>query len=86
MSSGYEDAQKQLMTQWEGITKIPERVWKNWPAFFGFAVVDYVSNIVYTALPANPGTNSSLNAAYQSVVRGSARTVDFVAWEALRTA
>jgi hypothetical protein len=62
---------------------IPGRVLANWPAFFGIALVDYVTGMVMNSLPNMGG--GMIGLVYNSAVNGASRVVDHVAWDTLKT-
>lgn len=77
----------QTMDQYERIMQIPGRVLNNWPAFFGYAVVDYLSTLVIQMIPVTvPGVpgNNIVNSVYQSGVRGGVKVLDQVTWDTLK--
>jgi hypothetical protein len=72
----------QLKTQLSSVMLIPSAVFQNWPAFFGFALVDFG---LRTALQAIPRPRVGLAATIVvNAVRGMVDVTKFVAWEKLK--
>ena len=69
------------MSQFEGLKNIPYAVYQNWPAFFGFFVVDYTYGMLYSAIPRLGGSLGTVEAA---ALQGMSEVVRFVAWENLK--
>jgi hypothetical protein len=78
-----EGAQAKMATQFEGIKAIPGTVFANWPAFFGFAAVNYISGMVLRLLPRVDGLPGLVESA---AISGMVQVIDHVTWEKLRVA
>lgn len=72
-----EAAGKQL----NGLKEIPGVVLSNWPAFFGFSVVRYVSSLVLGMIPNVGGVAGRLETV---AMAGAVDVINHVAWEKLR--
>jgi hypothetical protein len=83
-----EDIKAQGISQYNKMMDIPGRVMSNWPAFFGYAVVDYIAQMVIQLVPVNlPGmgyADNVVNNIYQSGVRGGVKVLDQVTWDCLK--
>jgi hypothetical protein len=80
-NTAYGDLSSTAMKQVEGIKNIPYQVYMNWPAFFGFAAVDYAAAMFYNVIPQFGGT---LGTVERAAIGGWFKVLDFVAWEQLR--
>jgi hypothetical protein len=74
------DAGAKLMHQIEMIKGIPGRVLANWPAFLGFAAVNYVSNLALMLIPRVGGVAGTIETA---ALQGAVQVIDHVTWEAV---
>lgn len=66
-----------------GIQQIPGRVLANWPAFFSFGLVNYVSGMLIAALPQMSGYAGVME---RAAIGGARDVVTMVTWEATKTA
>lgn len=67
--------------QWVGIQAIPSRVFANWPAFFSFGLVNYVTSMIIDAVP-NLGGYAGL--VERAAIGGARDVITMVTWESIR--
>ncbi len=75
-------AQGQLMDQWQRIMTIPSVVVSNWPAMISFAIVNYVSDMVFQSIP-NP-VGGTAGRGFLAVLNGGRDVVNMATWDAVR--
>ncbi len=73
--------QGQLMDQWGRIMSIPMVVVSNWPAAFSFAVVDYVSEMVFRNIPRTGGFAGMI---VGNFVNGARDVTKMATWDAVK--
>lgn len=78
MGSAGDAASKQLA----GIKQIPGAVLNNWPAFFGFTTVDYITGMIMRVIPDAGGVLGTIETAALS---GMLKVINHVTWEKLRS-
>lgn len=71
------------MKQYAAIAQIPGRVLANWPSFFTFGLVNYVSGMLLSAVP-NLGGYAGL--VERAAIGGARDVITMVTWEATKTA
>lgn len=74
-------AQGRLMDQLTRIMNIPSGVVHNWPAWFSFSLVNYISAIALNAVPNMGGVAGTI---INAGVNGAAQTINHVTWEAVK--
>lgn len=70
-----------LMTQVEGIKNIPGLVLQNWPAFIGFAAVNWGKAVIESLVPRMGGNIGMLE---RMIIGGFDNVVTMVTWEQLK--
>lgn len=81
MSIAMPSLQNKAEAQWTALKSIPGAVTNYWPAFFTFAIVDYLKAIVLNAVPEAGGVSGTvLNAG----VNGATKVISFVTWDAIK--
>ena len=71
----------QLMQQVTAVQNIPGKFLMNWPAFFGFAIVNYVGGMVFSLVPALGGTLGMLE---NALITSAADVLRMTTWEEVR--
>ncbi len=79
----YVDVSDKMSNQYMSILSIPSRVLSNWPSAVSFAIVDYITVMVLSLVPAPTG--GSAGAVSQSLLRGTRDVVKMVTWDVTRT-
>ena len=69
------------MQQYAGLATIPGRVLSNWPAFFSFGLVNYVSGLVLSAIPTMSGYTGVVE---RAAIGGARDVITMVTWEATK--
>jgi hypothetical protein len=82
MSEMLGNVQGQMGSQLTKIMSIPSTVMANWPAFFSFALVDYVSRTVFALVPEGGGGSTGM--VMRAAKSGARDVVKMATWDAVK--